>query len=57
LRFILIATGEGKREKHLHRLMRARATRRGGEWFDEGALAELPIDIYARLTLDDEPED
>lgn len=55
LRLILHAPGEGHRERALHRAMRYRGTRRDGEWFEEGALAELPADLYERLLhMDDQ---
>ena len=52
LRLILHAPGEGHREKIIHRDMNGRHLRSNGEWFEEGALAELPVDLYDRLDLE-----
>tara|TARA_Y100000389_G_scaffold189008_1_gene212237 strand:- start:2812 stop:3171 length:360 start_codon:yes stop_codon:yes gene_type:complete len=52
LRLILHAPDEGHRERGLHRTMRQRSLRRNGEWFEEGALADLPVDLYERLDLE-----
>ena len=56
LRIILHAPGLGHREKEIHRRMLGRSTRtRGdGEWFEVGALAELPDALYELLGLEDE---
>ena len=54
LRLILYAPGQGHREKEIHRLMFGRGTRAAGdgEWFEVGALAELPQRLYELLDLD-----
>jgi hypothetical protein len=52
LRLILHAPDEGIRERGLHRTMRQRSLRNNGEWFEEGALADLPVDLYDRLDLE-----
>ena len=36
--------------------MRHRGTRTDGEWFEEGALAELPIELYDLITNLDDPD-
>ena len=53
---ILHAPGLGHREKEIHRRMRLRSTRsRGdGEWFEVGALAELPDALYELIDLEDQ---
>ena len=56
LRLILHAPGQGKREAVIHRMMRERRTRYDGEWFEEGALAELPVDLYELLNHMDDPD-
>ena len=50
LRLILHAPDEGHRERDIHRRMDGRHLRHNGEWFEEGALAELPDDLYNLLT-------
>lgn len=50
LQLILHAPDEGHRERDIHRMMSGRHLRRNGEWFEEGALAELPLDLYDLLT-------
>jgi hypothetical protein len=52
LRLILHVEHEGKREREIHQRMHGRGTRRGGEWFEEGALSELPEDYYGQLDLE-----
>lgn len=52
LRLILHVPDEGHRERGLHMTMIQRSLRRNGEWFEEGALAELPVDLYDRLDLE-----
>ena len=52
LRLILHVPDEGHREKAIHRRMGGRHLRSNGEWFEEGALAELPVDLYNRLDLE-----
>lgn len=52
LRLILHAPGRGDLERQIHRLMKDRRIRRSGEWFEEGALAELPDDLYDMLDLE-----
>jgi hypothetical protein len=54
LRLILHIPDEGYREREIHRLMRCRNTRGNGEWFEEGALAELPLKMYDQLCLKDQ---
>ncbi len=56
LRLILHAPNQGHREHALHRIMRHRGTRTDGEWFEEGALAELPIELYDLITNLDDPD-
>ena len=51
LKLILHIPDEGFREREIHRLMHNRGTRRNGEWFEEGALAELPLKMYDLLDL------
>ena len=51
LRMILHVPNAGHREKEIHRLMSGRHIRKKGEWFAEGALAELPPDMYEQLDL------
>lgn len=52
LRLILHVPGQGSMERVLHQRMRDRRTRRSGEWFEEGALAELPDELYDLLDLE-----
>ena len=54
LKVILHIPNEGHREGEIHRLMRYRSTRTQGEWFEEGALAELPLEMYDLLDLDNQ---
>ena len=51
LKLILVLEGKGNREKMYHDMMRKRKVRSNGsgEWFEEGALAELPVEIYDLL--------
>ncbi len=47
LRVLLLAPGQGHREKSLHRRLRAhRCRNQSGEWFLEGALGLLPDDLW-----------
>lgn len=50
LRMILHVRGEGHREREVHRRMEGRGTR--GEWFEVGALADLPDELYEQLDLE-----
>lgn len=54
LKLILHVPDEGHRERVIHRVMCERSLRRDGEWFEEGALAELPEDLYERLDLEEQ---
>ena len=52
LKVILHIPNEGHKEREIHRRMRYRGTRSDGEWFEEGALAELPLEMYEMIDLD-----
>ena len=52
LRVILQISGQGYRERAIHRIMKRHMIRRNGEWFTEGALAELPPEFYGLLNLE-----
>lgn len=52
LRIILHVPDQGIREREIHQRMRGRGTRWDGEWFEEGALSELPDEYYERLDLE-----
>lgn len=54
LKIILHIPDKGHKESEIHRRMRYRSTRTQSEWFEEGALAELPLDMYEMLDLDDQ---
>lgn len=53
LRIILHVPNRGGLEKDIHRRMsRYKCWNRQGEWFEEPALAELPVWLYDMLDLD-----
>jgi hypothetical protein len=54
LKLILHIPDEGFREREIHRIMHTRGTRHNGEWFEEGALAELPLEMYDLLDLNNQ---
>jgi hypothetical protein len=54
LKIILHVPGKGHLERQIHKKMRYRSTRTQSEWFEEGALAELPIPLYELIDLDDQ---
>lgn len=54
LKVILHIPGRGYLERQIHKKMRYRSTRTQSEWFEEGALAELPLEMYDLLDLDNQ---
>ena len=52
LRLILHIPDGGDLERGFHTLMRQRRTTHKGEWFDVGALSELPTAAYEGLDLE-----
>ena len=54
VRIILVAEGQGWRERKIHHKLRHYRTGSfEGEWFREPGLGELPDDLYERLDLDE----
>jgi hypothetical protein len=52
LRLLLLGTGLGSREHSLHHRLRHHRTRhQRSEWFREGALADLPVEIYNLMSV------
>lgn len=51
VRLLLVVEDQGWREQHLHREMRKfRLRSQKGEWFSEGAIGYIPLDIYDKFT-------
>lgn len=53
LRLILVLENQGHQERYYHATLFGRKVRSNGtgEWFEEGALAELPVEIYELLPI------
>ena len=50
IRILLVADGQGHREKKLHKEMAKH--RQAGEWFNEEAIGFLPDDLYDLMSLE-----
>jgi hypothetical protein len=51
VRILVIAEGQGHRERRLHQEMRRfRLRNQKGEWFSEAAIGSIPDDIYDMMT-------
>ena len=59
LKIILIAPGQGHRERQLHRDLRMYRNRgQRGEWFSEEAYGSIPVDLYELIPVEvlDDPD-
>jgi hypothetical protein len=51
LKIILLLNGGGDLETYVHQIMRRHRTRhdRGGEWFNESGMGDIPDEIWAHV--------
>jgi hypothetical protein len=59
LKIILVAKGQGHRERKLHQALRTYRNRgQRGEWFSEEAFGSIPVDLYDMIPVEvlDDPD-